>query len=98
MTAAVLPKDVRAARGFLQQRGVRTSDISPRHFAASAKELGKSFTDTLKYLALLLSGGSGNGPSETATASKDRLDPVRALGDQTPSEAMKYDSEQGDDG
>lgn len=97
MTAAVLPEDVRKARAFLQQRGVRTADISPQHFARSAKELGKGFAATLNYLALLLSGGSGNGQSETATASKDRLDPQRALGQQTPSQAMKYDSAQGED-
>jgi hypothetical protein len=96
MTAtAIKPVEIRQARAFLQQRNVRTSDVSPKHFAAVAKETGKTFSQTLNYLALLLSGGSGDGPSPVATAAKDRLDPTRALGEQTPSQAMEYDSANG---
>jgi hypothetical protein len=92
MTAAVTPLEIRQARAFLQQRGVRTSDIAPRRFVAVAKETGKTFSQTLNYLALLLSGGSGNGPSPIATAGEDRLDPQRALGDMTPNQKLLYDS------
>lgn len=84
--------EIQQARAFLHARGVRTSDISPRHFVAVSHELGKSFSETLKYLALLLSGGSGNGPSPIATADKDRLDPIRAIGKPTPSEELELDS------
>lgn len=92
MTAAAKPAEIRQARAFLQQRKIRTSDIPPARFVAVAKETGKSFAETLRYLALLMSGGSGNGPSPIATADKDRLDPIRALGQQTPTQAMEYDS------
>jgi hypothetical protein len=78
---AITGAEVRQARKYLHDHKVQTTDISPRDFAASAKELGKPFRDTLRYLALLLSGGSGVGPSKIATANKDRLDPIQALGD-----------------
>lgn len=91
MRTAILPAEVRQARAFLQQAGVHTSDIAPRHFVAVSHEMKKSFRETLRYLALLLSGGSGDGPSPIATAGKDRLDPVRAIGNPTPSQAMEYD-------
>lgn len=45
------PVDIRKARAFLQQRGLRTADISPKDFATLAAEIGKSFTETLKFLA-----------------------------------------------
>ena len=95
MTAAVKPVEIRQARAFLQENGV-LSKVSPGTFARAAKELGKSFRDTLRHLSLILSGGSGAGPSPVATATKNRLDPARALGNQTPSEAMAYDAGQGD--
>lgn len=88
----VSAKQVADARAYLQGRGVKTSDISPRHFAVSAQEMGKGFGQTLKYLVLLLSGGSGVGPSRIATADKNRIDPITARGDNTPSRQMEYDN------
>lgn len=93
MTAQVLPTQIRQARGFLQQKGVRTSDITPRHFAAVSNETGKSFADTLRYLVLLLSGGSGVGPSPIATAGRDRTDPIRAIGKPSPDQLAEYDDD-----
>lgn len=87
---AVSPQEIRSARGFLQTAGVPTSKVSPRRFASVAKETGKGYRQTLKFLNLLLSGGSGDGPSRIATANDDRLDPQRALGEQTPDEKMEY--------
>lgn len=85
-------KEVAAARAYLQGRGVKSGDISPRHFANSSKEMGKGFGQTLKYLVLLMSGGSGTGPARIATADRDRTDPITALGDNTPSRQMEYDN------
>lgn len=96
MSVAVpTPPEIRAARAYLQGRDVRTSDINPRHFAAVHKELGKGYAATLKYLVLLLSGGSGVGPSRIATADRNRIDPITALGDDTPSQRMSYDNVSG---
>lgn len=86
---SVTPAEIRSARSYLQNAGIPTSKASPRHIAAVAKETGKSFRQTLKYLNLLLSGGSGVGPSKIATADEDRLDPINALGDNTPSRKMQ---------
>lgn len=90
--AAPTATEIRAARAYLQGAGVRTSDISSRRFASASKELGKGYRQTLKYLTLLLSGGQGDGPARIASADKDRLDPVTALGKPTPSDAMEYDN------
>lgn len=93
MTAlAPTPDEVRKARAYLQGRGVASSDISPRRFAGSVKELGKGYAQTLKYLVLLMSGGSGVGPSRIATADRDRINPLHALGDDTPSQSLGYDN------
>jgi len=89
------PAEIRAARSYLQSQGARTSDIPPRRFAAVHKELGKGYAATLKYLVLLLSGGSGVGPSRIATSDQDRTDPITALGDDTPSQKMSYDNVSG---
>lgn len=80
MSAAVTSKEVREARAYLQGHGIRSSDMAPRHFAASAKELGLSFRDALNYLARLLSGGQGQGPAPQATKKVDILDPKNAIG------------------
>ena len=42
-------KTVRAAKGFLQKRGVK--GISPREFAEASTESGQSFAELLKSLA-----------------------------------------------
>lgn len=74
------PNDIKKARIYLQKQGIRSSDISPRKFAASAKEMGKGFRETLNFLARLLSGGQGQGPSPKATKNVDQLDPKNAIG------------------
>jgi hypothetical protein len=76
------PSEVRQARAYLQKQGIRSGDISPLKLAASAKEMKKSYRETLRFVAVLLSGGSGMGPSRIASRNKDRLDPVQAAGDQ----------------
>ena len=51
--------EIRAAKKFLERRGLETKDISPRKFAQAAKELDKSFSETLKILADEIAGGQG---------------------------------------
>jgi len=57
--AVASPKEVRAARAFLQRKGVRSSDIPPRRFANSAKELNMGFRKLLRLISRLYSGGQG---------------------------------------
>ena len=49
--------EIRAAKSFLERRGITSDDISPKKFAKAAKELDKSFKETLAILARELSGG-----------------------------------------
>jgi hypothetical protein len=53
----VAQAEIRAAKSFLKRRGIETEEISPKKFAKAAKELDKSFTETLRILARELSGG-----------------------------------------
>ena len=53
----VVAAEIRAAKSFLERRGLTTEDISPRKFAIAAKELDKGFKETLDILARELSGG-----------------------------------------
>ena len=53
----VAQAEIRAAKSFLKRRGFTSQQISPPKFAMSAKELDKSFSETLKILARELSGG-----------------------------------------
>lgn len=49
---------VRSARGFLRQKlKAGTADISPRHFANAAQELGLGFSGVAAVLARLYAGG-----------------------------------------
>ncbi len=49
---------VRQARGFLRQKlKAGSGDISPRHFANAAQELGMGFSGVAAVLARLYSGG-----------------------------------------
>ena len=61
MTRAAIKKvaqaEIRAAKSFLEKRGIKSEEVSPRKFAKAAKELDKGFQDTLKILARELSGG-----------------------------------------
>ena len=54
----VAQAEIRAAKSFLERRGLKSSEISPKKFAMTAKELDKGFSDTLKVLARELSGGN----------------------------------------
>ena len=49
--------EIRAAKTFLNKKGLTTDEVSPKKFAKAAKELGKGFQDTLNILARELSGG-----------------------------------------
>lgn len=53
----VAQAEIRAAKKFLERRGLKSDEVSPRKFAMAAKELDKGFSDTLKILARELSGG-----------------------------------------
>jgi hypothetical protein len=51
-------QSVRSARGFLRTKlKAGTSDISPRHFANAAQELGMGFSGVAAVLARLYAGG-----------------------------------------
>ena len=63
----VSKEDVRKARAFLQARGLKSRDISPRTFATTAKRTGKSFTELLKKVAEHMMGGQGVTQSPIAT-------------------------------
>lgn len=54
---APVPKEVRAARSYLRQRGIPTQIIPPRKFAAAAKENDTTFEELLAFIARLFSGG-----------------------------------------
>jgi len=54
----VAQAEIRAAKSFLERRGLDSDDVSPRKFAMAAKELDKGFADTLKILARELSAGN----------------------------------------
>jgi hypothetical protein len=81
---APTPEEIRQARAYLQKQGVRSSDINPKQFAAVSHETGKSFRDTLNWLARLLSGGQGQGPSPATTKNVDVLAPANAIGGDEP--------------
>ena len=53
----VAAAEIRAARKFLDRKGFKASEIPPRLFAMAAKELDKSFNETLTILARAQSGG-----------------------------------------
>ena len=51
----VAQAEIIAAKKFLQRRGRKSDDVSPRKFAMAAQELDKGFADTRKILAHKLS-------------------------------------------
>jgi len=53
----VAQAEIRAAKSFLERRNISPDEISPKQFARAAKELDKSFMETLRLLARELSGG-----------------------------------------
>ncbi len=57
MSKAASPAEVRAARAYLRQRSIKSSEVPPRKFASSAKEKGVGFGELLRYIARLYSQG-----------------------------------------
>jgi tRNA isopentenyl-2-thiomethyl-A-37 hydroxylase MiaE len=57
------PEEVRKARAFLRRRGIATHQISPRKFAAAAKEQGKTFTELLRFIGRLMDGAQNEAAS-----------------------------------
>ena len=53
----VAQAEIRAAKSFLERRNIDSDEISPKKFAKAAKELDKTFKETLAILARELSGG-----------------------------------------
>ena len=53
----VAQAEIRAAKSFLERRGLDSDDRSPKKFAKAAKELDKGFQETLQILARELSAG-----------------------------------------
>ena len=53
----VAQAEIRAAKSFLEKKGIKPEDISPKKFAMAAKELNKSFRETLQILIGELSAG-----------------------------------------
>ena len=49
--------EIRAAKTFLNKKGLTTEEVSPKKFAQAAKKLDKSFKETLQILANELSAG-----------------------------------------
>lgn len=60
------PVDVRKARAFLSNRGVKSKHVSPLKLAQASEELGKSFSETLALLRQLMMAGQGQGPAPIA--------------------------------
>ena len=48
--------EIRAAKKFMERRGLKSDDVSPSKFAMAAIERGKGFADTLNIMAKELSG------------------------------------------
>ena len=53
----VAQAEIRAAKSFLEKRGISSSEISTKKFAQLAKKLDKGFQEVLQILAMTLSGG-----------------------------------------
>jgi len=48
--------EIRAARAFLNKKGIRTKQVSPRKFANAAKENNMGFSELLKFISRLYDG------------------------------------------
>lgn len=44
------PAEIRAAKSWLERRGVTTKELKPIEFAKAAKELDRGFAETARYL------------------------------------------------
>jgi hypothetical protein len=54
---SVANAEIRAAKKFLESKGLESDEVSPRKFAKAAKKLDKGFQETLEILARTLSAG-----------------------------------------
>lgn len=72
MPEQLKPKEVRQARAFLQKKGIPSSEIAPRRLVAARKELGGTFEDTLRFLAILFMAGQGMGPGPKGKRQAER--------------------------
>lgn len=66
-----VPKEVRAARAFLHNH--KRGGISPRLFAASAKELGVGFKELLRLIGEIGLGGQGQAQVRQRFLDKEAL-------------------------
>ena len=48
---------IRAAKKYLKRRNIAFDEISPRKFVRLSKQLDKTYDQTMKYLAKILSAG-----------------------------------------
>lgn len=70
--AKITSDDIRAARAFLRKRGIGTSEIPPRTFAVSAREMGKTFSELLRFIARLYQGRTDQSMTRAEILLKDR--------------------------
>lgn len=63
----ITPIKIRKARAFLHQRGIKTSELSPKDFVSFSETFNQSFEKTLRLIAYLKTRGQGLFP-ETAYA------------------------------
>ena len=56
---SVSAAEVRKARSFLFAHHKKGFGISPRRFASSARELGVSFRELMRFISILYSRGQG---------------------------------------
>ena len=53
----VAQAEIRAAKKYLKRRNISFDEISPRKFVRLSKQLDKTYDQTMKYLAKILSAG-----------------------------------------
>jgi flagellar hook-basal body complex protein FliE len=55
MSKKPTPAEIRAAQSYLRKKR-KTPPVSPRKFAAAAKEQGKSFSELLQFIMRIFQG------------------------------------------
>jgi len=53
----VAQAEIRAAKKYLKRRNIDFDEISPRKFVRLSKQLDKTYDQTMKFLAKILSAG-----------------------------------------
>jgi hypothetical protein len=59
--ARATPPEIRKARSFLYSHHKRGFGIPPAKFASASKELGLSFRELMRFIAILYARGQGTG-------------------------------------